>query len=255
MKLISSLCLSVLLSSSLIATESLSMSSADKAMYEEMLENNPADLPLAEGEELFDKLFGEELLANILSVKIDALPKAIAGFPMYLSTVDKVITLSQLTQLLYATKKLEIPALKDKNILYISAYIKSLANDEKTNINIYANKTMTNTHNLGKKVFYQRRGGRGLSCNSCHSEDIVGQRLRMQILPDLGSKESATASTWPAYRMTKSEMVSLDTRFQQCMKNALLAPLPLGSKEMVALEVYITNLSKGNLIAIPGLKR
>jgi sulfur-oxidizing protein SoxA len=39
------------------------------------------------------------------------------------------------------------------------------------------------------------------------------------------------------------------------MKNALLAELPLGSKEMVALEVYITNLSKGNAIQIPGLKR
>jgi sulfur-oxidizing protein SoxA len=39
------------------------------------------------------------------------------------------------------------------------------------------------------------------------------------------------------------------------MKNALLAVIPLGSEEMVALEVYITDLGKGNAIAIPGLKR
>jgi sulfur-oxidizing protein SoxA len=77
----------------------------------------------------------------------------------------------------------------------------------------------------------------------------------MQALPDLGSKETASAGTWPAYRMTQSAMVTFDKRMQQCMKNALLAELPLGSKEMVALEVYITNLSKGNTIQIPGLKR
>jgi sulfur-oxidizing protein SoxA len=39
------------------------------------------------------------------------------------------------------------------------------------------------------------------------------------------------------------------------MKNALLAVIPLGSKEMVALEVYLTDEAKGATIAIPGLKR
>jgi len=39
------------------------------------------------------------------------------------------------------------------------------------------------------------------------------------------------------------------------MKNALLKVIPLGSKEMVALEVYLTERSKGSEIAIPGLKR
>jgi sulfur-oxidizing protein SoxA len=39
------------------------------------------------------------------------------------------------------------------------------------------------------------------------------------------------------------------------MKSALMAEIPLGSKEMVALEVYITNQAKGNAINIPGLKR
>jgi sulfur-oxidizing protein SoxA len=39
------------------------------------------------------------------------------------------------------------------------------------------------------------------------------------------------------------------------MKNALLAVIPLGSKEMVALEVYLTDKAKGTPIAVPGLKR
>jgi len=39
------------------------------------------------------------------------------------------------------------------------------------------------------------------------------------------------------------------------MNNALQAVIPIGSKEMVALEVYVTNMAKDKEIAIPGLKR
>jgi len=41
------------------------------------------------------------------------------------------------------------------------------------------------------------------------------------------------------------------------MKNALLKVIPIGSKEMVALEVYISTLAQKEKqpIAIPGLKR
>lgn len=99
------------------------------------------------------------------------------------------------------------------------------------------------------------RGGRGLSCLSCHSKDIVGQVLRTQPLPDLG--EAAAGATWPAYRMTKSSLRTLQRRFQGCMKNALLKVIPIGSKEMVGLEVYVSKLAqdKKKPIAIPGLKR
>jgi L-cysteine S-thiosulfotransferase len=255
MKLLSQLLISSLLIGGLYAKESLSMSKADLAMYEEMLENNPADLFISEGEELFEELLGEDLLVEVLNINEDNLASYLAGFPRYIKQAGTVITLSQLTQLAFSKQKLSVPKLESEKIIFITAYIKSLANDESTNIDITANAQMKEAYQLGERIFHQRRGGRGLSCFSCHSHEIVGQRLRMQILPDLGSKKSATSSTWPAYRMTKSNMVSLDKRFQQCMKNALLAPLPLGSKEMVSLEVHITHLNKGHTIAIPGLKR
>ena len=55
--------------------------------------------------------------------------------------------------------------------------------------------------------------------------------------------------------MTKSSLRTLQRRFQGCMKNALLKVIPIGSEEMVALEVYLTDRAKGTEIAIPGLKR
>ncbi len=248
------------------AEEAMSMNAADKAMYAEMLENNPAAMDVAEGETLFNSLIGQETYAKVLGVSVKDLPETIAGFPRMLTatpkydftfpkTMRKVVTLSQSLQMALAERDQKVFNLKDKEMNKMTAYVKSMANDLKTNIDVNANIQMQEMVALGQKIFEERRGGRGLSCNSCHSPDIIGSRLRMQELPDLGAPVTASASTWHAYRMTQSEMVSFDKRMQQCMKNALLAELPLGSKEMVALEVYVTNKGKGNTIQIPGLKR
>lgn len=247
--------LSLALCSMLNAEEAMSMNEADKAMYAEMLENNPAAMDVGEGEEIFNKLIGQESYAKMLGVKVKDLPKTIAGFPYLVKAAGKVVTLSQSLQMALADRGQPVLKLESQDMVKMSAYVKSLANDQKINIDVKANKQMQEMVVVGQRIFEERRGGRGLSCNSCHSPDIVGSRLRMQALPDLGAKETASAATWPAYRMTQSAMVTFDKRMQQCMKNALLAELPLGSKEMVALEVYVTNKTKGNPIKIPGLKR
>lgn len=247
------ICLALL--NNLNAEEQMSMSDADKAMYAEMLENNPADMDISEGEALFNSSIGSAAYAKMLGVKEQDLPKYLAGFPRFVKSAGKVVTLSQTIQMAAAEAGKEVPKLESKEMLKMTAYVKSLANGQKTNIDVKANKQMQEMMKLGQEVFDQRRGGRGLSCNSCHSPDIIGQRLRMQALPDLGSKANASGGTWPAYRMTKSETTLLDKRFQQCMDNALMAKIPLGSREMVGLEVYVTNKTKGNEIHIPGLKR
>lgn len=247
--------LSAALCGVLNAEEKMSMSEADKAMYAELLENNPAEMDVAEGEQLFGDLIGTEKYAKMFGVQEKDLPGYLAGFPRYVDSAKKVVTLSQTIQMAAAANGKAVPKLESKEMVKMTGYVKSLANGEKTSIDVKANKHMQQMVKLGQEVFEERRGGRGLSCNSCHSADIVGSRLRMQPLPDLGAAETAAAGTWPAYRMTQSQMVTLDKRFQQCMNNALLAQIPLGSREMVALEVYITNKTKGNAIQIPGLKR
>lgn len=248
------LVLSVALLSSLsFAGEQFAMSDADRAMYAEMLEDNPADIMVANGEELLSYMGGDAGFAKYLGVSEDDLPKYIAGFPRYIKKFDKVVGLDQVVQAMMAENGHKPLPLKSGNMFDLLAYIKSIANDEKINIDVNANQPMKDAYALGKKVFETKRGGRGLACLSCHSSDIVGSVLRTQPLPDLGVADSG--GTWPAYRMTKSSLRTLQRRFQGCMKNALLDVLPIGSPEMVGLEVYVTNMAKGKTIAIPGLKR
>jgi sulfur-oxidizing protein SoxA len=238
------------------AGEQFAMSDADRAMYQEMLENNPADIFVEEGGEIFEEeLGGEEALAKFLGIKESELPKYIAGFPRYIEKLGNVVGVDQVLQAMMVEQGKEQIKLKDAKMFSLLAYVKSLANDEQFTIDIDANEHMKASYELGKKTFMTARGGRGLSCNSCHSKDIVGMVLRTQPLPDLG--EAGAGATWPAYRMTKSSLRTLQRRFQGCMKNALLDVLPIGSKEMVGLELYVSKLAqdKQKAIAIPGLKR
>ncbi len=236
--------------------EQFSMSDADRAMYAEMLESNPAEMFVAEGADLLEEFCGGDAgLAKFLDVSEEKLPEYIAGFPRHIKKLDRVVALDQVLQALMAQNKHKPFALKSAEMFAMSAYAKSIANDVAINIDVTANTPMKKAYALGKEVYETKRGGRGLACLSCHSADVIGSVLRTQPLPDLGAAEVNSGGTWPAYRMTKSSLTTIQKRFQGCMKNALLAVIPLGSEEMVALEVYITDLGKGNAIAIPGLKR
>ncbi len=236
--------------------EQFAMSDSDRAIYAELLENNPADMDIEWGGELLDeKCGGDAELAKFLGVSENGLPKYIAGFPRYIKEFDKVLGLDQVLQALMKKHGHTPFKLKSSEMFAMLAYSKSLANGEKISIDVNANKQMKAAYALGKEVFETKRGGRGLSCLSCHSSDVIGSVLRTQPLPNLGSNQNKAGATWPAYRMTKSSMRTLQRRFQGCMNNALLAVIPIGSPEMVALEVYVTEMAKGKEIAIPGLKR
>ena len=235
--------------------EQFAMSDADRAMYEEMLENNPADIYVQSGGELFEKLGGEKALAKFLGITEKELPKYIAGFPRYIEKLGNVVGIDQVLQVIEVEQGKKQTELKSDDMFSMLAYVKSLANDEQITIDINADKHIKASYDLGKKTFDTPRGGRGLSCLSCHNKEVIGLILRTQPLPDLG--EAGAGATWPAYRMTKSSLRTMQRRFQGCMNNALLKVIPIGSKEMVGLEVYITSLAKEKkkAIAIPGLKR
>ena len=251
----------IILASALISVlafggEQFAMSDADRAIYAEMLENNPADMDVEFGSELMEELVGGDAgLAEFLEVSEDDLPGYIAGFPRYIEKLGMVVGLDQALQALMAQKGHTPFKLKSKDMFAMSTYAKSIANGEPSNIDINANAQMKASYALGEETYMTKRGGRGLACYSCHAPAVIGSVLRTQPLPELGSEGVAVAATWPGYRMTKSSLRTLQRRFQGCMKNALLKVIPIGSPEMVGLEVYLTHQAKGTEIAVPGLKR
>lgn len=244
--------LAALLVSPLFA-ENLSMSDSDKQLYSS--DENPGELYISKGEAIFKKTIGTTAdLAAFLGVEKSQLAPELATYPKYLSKAGKVVGIDQMLQLAMSEKGLKPFKLTSSDMVFMSSYVFSIANDQKLNIDT-TGEHAKEAYEYGKKIYFTQRGARGLSCNSCHSQGVLGMRLRMQILPNLGSAESKSGATWPAYRMTKSELTTLQKRFQGCMQNSSQAQLPIGSKEMVSLEVYVRSLANGQSVAIPGLKR
>lgn len=236
-----------------LAAENLSMSDKDKELYSS--DENPGELYVSKGEAIFKKTFkSTEELAKFLGVEKSKLAAELATYPKYLPKAGKVVALDQMLQLAMSERGLAPYKLTSDDMVFMSAYVFSLANDQKLNVDT-TGEHAKEYYDYGKKIYYTQRGLRGLSCYSCHSQGVLGMRLRMQILPNLGSPEFKSGATWPAYRMTKSELTTLQKRFQGCMENSSQAKLPIGSKEMVSLELYVRSLANGQTIAIPGLKR
>jgi len=168
MKTVIKIALCVALFSSLsFAGEQFAMSDADRAMYKEMSENNPADIMVADGEELLSYMGGDAGLAKYLGVSEDNLPSYIAGFPRYIKKFGMVVGLDQVVQAMMHDGGHKPLKLKSGNMFAILAYIKSIANGEKIDIDVNANPQMKAAYALGKKTYMTKRGGRGLSCKSC----------------------------------------------------------------------------------------
>ena len=246
----------ILFSASLVySAKAFTMSQADLDIYfKEALENNPGEIELDEGSEQFEAKIGEARLAKYLGISESDLPKHLAGFPRLVKKAGIVLTIDQLAQAVLKANGKKVPKLK--KLAKMGLYIKSLANDEKVNIDVNANPEMKAMYALGKKMYTERRGNRGMSCWGCHtSKDALGQILRTQKMVDISSKARASAATWPAYRMAKAKVITVAKRLQQCQSSSGQAVLPQGAREMVALEVYVTELSNGATMAVPGLKR
>jgi len=141
-----------LLSSLSFGGEQFAMSDADRAMYAEMLENNPADIMVESGNELLEEYCGGDAgIAKFLNVSEDELPAYLAGFPRYLPDFKQVVGIDQVLQGLMSKNGHKPFKLKSADMFDMSAYVKSLANDEPINIDINANAHMKKAYALGKK--------------------------------------------------------------------------------------------------------
>ncbi len=251
-KVVFTVAFAALLSSPIFA-ENLSMSDKDKELYSS--DENPGDLYVSKGEAIFKKTFGNsDELAKFLGVEKSKLSTELASYPKYLPKAGKVVAIDQMLQLAMSERGIKPFKLTSDDMVFMSSFVFSLANEQKMAVDT-TGEHAKEYYEYGNKIYHTQRGARGLSCNSCHSQGVLGMRLRMQVLPNLGAPEFKSGATWPAYRMTKSELTSLQKRFQGCMQNSSQKPLPIGSKEMVALELYVRSMSNSQAVAIPGLKR
>jgi L-cysteine S-thiosulfotransferase len=100
----------------------------------------------------------------------------------------------------------------------------------------------------GQRFWTERQGQYNLACQQCHS-DNVGRKLRGDTI------SSGIATGYPAYRLAWQTIGSLHRRLNDCQRGVRAAALPAGSREHLALELFLAARARGQSIEAPGLRR
>lgn len=110
---------------------------------------------------------------------------------------------------------------------------------------------------LGRQMFFFQAGSFDFSCAACHSVD--GKRIRMQDLPNITTPAGAAVgwTSWPAYRVSNSQMWSMQHRLDDCFRQMRFAEPVYGSDLLIALSYFMAVQSNkaGAVMATPGAKR
>ncbi len=215
---------------------------------------NPGELDKEGGKDLFNKVDGKAKKScascHTKSGPGKSLKGKAATYPKYVGMTKKVQSLQTMINYcrVNALKAKKYNLKKDK-MMQMVTYIKSLSNGKRVNVKVKHPKEKA-ALKLGEIVFKQRRGQRNLSCEICHVKEAK-KYLRMQILKKL----KGASAHWPDYRTKKGKTFTIERRFQQCMKNARMSILKIGSPAMIGLELYVTKLANGKKIKAPGMVR
>lgn len=105
----------------------------------------------------------------------------------------------------------------------------------------------------GKDIFlHDTFGGRGTTCNSCHT----GAGMGPTVVPgsrNAGPSLSNAASVFPRYKPDDGRVMTLADEIHGCISGAIGGKAPAyDSKTMRALETYLTSLSQGKRMKMGG---
>ena len=236
--------------------------------YQRMIaDSSPAELFELQGEDLWKKPQGPRnvsLERCDLGLGAGALKGAYAQLPRYFKDAGRVMDLE--TRLLHcmttlqgrspdeATRTPFGTADKPAEMEVLSAYIAGYSRGAKLAPGTAHPKERA-AFALGKQLFFYRAGAWDFSCASCHGE--AGRRIRMQDLPVLSKPEFArpVVATWPAYRVSTSEMRTLQWRMNDCYRQMRYPEPKFTSDATVALITYLTVNARGERYRGPGTKR
>jgi sulfur-oxidizing protein SoxA len=236
--------------------------------YREMVaEGSPAELFEIEGEALWKKAQGPK---NVSLEKCDLgmgagiVKGAYAHLPRYFADAGRVMDLeSRLVHCMTtlqgrtrqeATARVFGTADRPSEMESLSAYIASESRGMPMAPGTSHPKEKE-AYELGRALYTHRAGPWDFACTSCHGEE--GKRIRLQELPALAKPEQArpVVATWPAYRISTSQVITLQWRMNNCYQQMRMPEPAFGSEATVALIHYLTVNGKGEPYRGPGNKR
>jgi L-cysteine S-thiosulfotransferase len=239
--------------------------------YREMINDpmaNPAFLNVDRGEILWKTARG---VKNVSLESCDLgegpgkLEGAYAKLPRYFKDTDKVMDLEQ--RLLWCMQKVQ--ELDTKDVVSRKFSGPGKASDMEDLVGYIANKSSglkiqaqlshpkeQEMATLGEALFFRRASISDFSCATCHAEG--GKRIRLQGLANLsvpGKAAQDTLGSWPTYRVSQSQMRTMQHRLWDCYRQMRMPAPEYASDGITALHTYLNAQAADGVLNVPSIKR
>ncbi len=237
------------------------------AKYREMLQDgNPAELFEMKGEELWTQKRGPKN-ASLEQCDLGKGPGVIKGafveLPKYFADTGRIQDLE--TRLISCMETLQgfkaddiakAPYGKGESatLVALTTYVATASKGMRFNLS-QSHQQEKNMYEVGKRLFFMRGGPHDFSCATCHGQE--GKRIRLQDLPLLTKNpgDGVGFAAWPAYRVSNSEMWTMQKRLNDCYRQQRFPEPKFGSDATLALSTYMGVNAKGAESIVPAIKR
>lgn len=225
---------------------SLSMDPSAKSQYDDIMSFPPFSIDVDEGEKIWEKPFKN---GKHFSSCFKNGGRNIAGnYPYYDTASHRVVTFENAVNAC-------LEANGEKALLYggtpmglLTSYARSLSDGMKVDVRVEGKEALS-AYLEGKRYYHARRGKQGFSCASCHIDNvgklIHGNRVSMMI---------GQATHYPEF-IAGTELMTLQSRFRHCARNAGDKPLELNSAQYNDLEYFMTYMSNGLPMQTPVFRK
>ena len=170
-----------------------------------------------------------------------------ATYPKYVAGEKRVVDLEQRINQERVERMGAAPyKWESEQLLALTTYVKLQSRG--TPVNISSTGPARATWLAGKAFYEERRGQLDLSCEMCHGQNN-NKNLRTETL------SQGQTNGFPTYRLSWQTLGSVQRRFRECNQQIRAEPLPYGSPEYVALELYLGTRGNGLPVETPSVRK
>ena len=210
-------------------------------------QQNPGMLWVADGEVLWNKIFG--ISFSCASCHGDArksMRGVAAHYPDWDPIEKKPLDLTQRINLCRTRHQQVLPLPPEsEEMLGLEAYVAYQSREMP--LTPSPARELDAPRERGRRLYEQRIGQLNLSCSLCHDK-LPGHVLAGATIPQ------GHVNGYPTYRLEWQGMGSLQRRIRNCLSGVRAEPPPFNSDEMIELELYLAQRSAGMALETPSVR-
>jgi sulfur-oxidizing protein SoxA len=177
----------------------------------------------------------------------DSMRGKAASYPKFDKETGRIVNLEQRINLCREKKMQASPWLYESDpLLSMTAFLRMQSRG--VPVNVATDGPVRATFEAGRTLYNTRLGQLGMSCALCHN-NLYGRSLRDQTI------SQGHSNGVPSFERESRSFISLHGRFNRCFALMRAEPFELGSKDYLALELYLGWRGNGLPIETPAVRR